>query len=206
MAREFTKVCFLRLLPFKKLLFIISDPAFTKTKKVLKHLKTRPEENRQHCRHSLLQTNEQMKKLFDSDELGPAESKNQLDSQKGGLVLPRSLFWPRRARESTSANTNNSIPARKTPKELTILSLVLYHPRKLIRVVQEILQMNATLRQVLFPALKLASNQLHTSSILKYQGSRRNNSGTTSVSHGDQSFPQYFYNYNVQLDNQYSSR
>ena len=202
MARKFTKVSFFRLLPFKKLLFIISDPAFTKTKKVLKHLKTRPEENRQHCRHSLLQTNEQMKKLFDSDELGPAESNNQLAQ----LVLPRSLFWSRRATESTPANTNNSIPARKTTKELTILSLVLYHPRKLIRVVQEILQMNATLRQVLFPALKLASNQLHTSSILKYQGSRRNNSGTTSVSHGDQSFPQYFYNYNVQLDNQYSSR
>lgn len=32
------------------------------------------------------------------------------------------------------------------------------------------------------------------------------NSGTTSVSHCDQSFPQYYYNCNVQVHNYYSSR
>ena len=33
-----------------------------------------------------------------------------------------------------------------------------------------------------------------------------NNFRTTSVSHGDQSFPQYFHNCNVQVHNYYTSR
>ena len=47
-------------------------------------------------------SNQQMKKLFDSGELGPAESKYPRRTTEDDLVLRRSLFRPTRTRESTS--------------------------------------------------------------------------------------------------------
>ena len=63
-----------------------------------------------------------MKKLFDSGELGRAESKNAAtETTEDGLVLPQSLFLPTGTRESTPANANDSVLCEKFIKELNIL-------------------------------------------------------------------------------------
>ena len=53
-------------------------------------------------------SNEQIKKLFDSGELG----RKSRTTTEDGLVLRRSLFQPPRTRESTPANANNSVLAK----------------------------------------------------------------------------------------------
>ena len=54
-----------------------------------------------------------MKKLFDSGELGRAESKHSRTNKEDDLALP--LFWPTRTRESRPANANNSVFATENP-------------------------------------------------------------------------------------------
>ena len=62
-----------------------------------------------------------MNKLLDSAELGRPESKNPAELQRtDDLVLPRYCFLPTRTRESTSANVNNSVLAKKSTKELNV--------------------------------------------------------------------------------------
>ena len=56
---------------------------------------------------------EQMKKLFDSGELGRAKSKTPATlSTEDDLVLPQSLFWSTRTRDSTPPNANKSVLAK----------------------------------------------------------------------------------------------
>ena len=81
--------CFLRSLPLNKPFFTISDPAFTEVNKALEHLQKTSEKHAQHGLIELIKktdqkpiSNEQMKKLFDSGELGPAESKNPAQLQR----------------------------------------------------------------------------------------------------------------------------
>ena len=66
--------------------------------------------------------------------------------------------------------------------------------------------MNLTLRWFLSLTLNLVDNIHLEMPRLSKQGNPEsglveNNFGTTSVSHGDQSFPQHYYNSNVQLHN-----
>lgn len=69
--------------------------------------------------------------------------------------------------------------------------------------------MNLTLRQFLSMTMNLANNELHLQlemPRLSKQGNPerglvQNNFGATSVSHGDQSSPQHYYNGNVQVHN-----
>ena len=121
-----------------------------------------------------------------------------------------SFSFGRRGQENDQRQlTQQLCPWVKSIKELSILSWTevgsnLYQPRKTIRV-SEILKMNPTLRYFLSLTLKLATNQFHTSSSNWYQG---NHSKGTLIkvssrviltqrrSHGDQHFPQYFYNCN----------
>ena len=79
------------------------------------------------------------------------------------------LFWLTRTRESTPTNANNSVLERNIlcwPE----VSSNLYQQRKTIWV-SEILKMNPTPRYSLSLTLKLATNQLHTSSSNWWQGS-----------------------------------
>ena len=52
-------------------------------------------------RKTLPISNEQMKKLFDSSDFGPAQSKNA-----ARLLKTTQIFWPTKTRESTSAKAN----------------------------------------------------------------------------------------------------
>ena len=122
---------------------------------------------------------------------------------------------------SKASLTSTILSLRKVHelKELNILSRTevassVYQPQRTIRVASEIpLRMNPTLRYFLSLTLKLASNQLHTSSSNWCQGShsklkrtlieflsriRRIILTVTTLSHGDHSFPQHFYSCNVQ--------
>ena len=90
---------FLRSPPHNKPFSIISDPAFTEANKVLdafvKDLwKTGKIAD---VVHKKAISKEQLKKLFESGELGPADSLNPAQLQReDDLVLPRPLFWKMR--------------------------------------------------------------------------------------------------------------
>ena len=100
-------------MPLNKPFSVISDPAFTEANKALEHLQTdlrktgniacvlEPRNGKKPT------SNKQMKKLFDSAELLPTESKNPAQ-----LHLPGSLFRPTKTRESTPANASNSVLAK----------------------------------------------------------------------------------------------
>ena len=98
------------------------------------------------------------------------------------LVSPRSLLRPTRTRESTPANANNSVLAKYQWRSLMIFRTEVgsnvYQPRRTIRGASEILKMNPMVRFFLFLTLKLASNQLHTSSSNWCQGNHSNLKGT----------------------------
>ena len=137
-----------------------------------------------------------------------------LQNYRRRLSVPQSHFWPTKTRESTPANANNSALAKKPIKKLSILSWTkvgsnLYQPRKAMRV-SKILKINPMLRYFLSLTITLASNHLHISSPNWCEGS--DSKGTLIeflsriilnqlLSHGDQSFPQYFYNCYVQVCN-----
>ena len=77
------------------------------------------------------------------------------------------------ADEDERINANKSVLAKNPSRSIlswTEVGSDLYQPRKTIRV-SEILKMNTTLRYFLPLTLKLASNQLHTSSSNWCQGS-----------------------------------
>ena len=126
---------------------------------------------------------------------------------KGRHNFASVYFWPRRTIESTPANANNSVLA-KSPWR----SWIFWAEPKSARIfTSQILKMNPTLRYFVSLTLKLASNQLHTSSSNWCQGSHSKLKGTmirvlVENNFDDQSFPQYFYNCNVQVHNYYSSR
>ena len=63
-----------------------------------------------------------MKKLFDSGELERAESKNPAKLLCTTYFSLSLVFRSTRTRESTPANANNSVIAKKSIKELSILS------------------------------------------------------------------------------------
>ena len=123
------------------------------------------------------------------------------------LVLPQSLFWSTRTRDSTSANANISVLAKNPSRSWVFwwawsVGSNLYQPRKAIRI-SEILKMNPMLRYFLSLTLKLGSNHIHISSSNWCEGSHSKGTLieflsrivlTQRLSHGDQSFPQYFYN------------
>ena len=123
------------------------------------------------------------------------------------LVLPQSLFWSTRTRDSMPANANNSVLAKNPSRSWVFwrawsVGSYLYQPWKTIRV-SEILKMNPMLRYFLSLTLKLASNHRHISSSNWCEGSHSKGTLmeflsriilTQCLSHGDQSFPQYFYN------------
>ena len=123
------------------------------------------------------------------------------------LVLPQSLFRSTRTRDSTPVDANNSVLAKNPSRSWVFwwawsVGSNLYQPRKTIRV-SEILKMNPMLRYFLSLTLKLASNHLHISSSNWCEGSHSKGTLreflsriilTQLLSHGNQSFPQYFYN------------
>ena len=83
---------FLRSLPHNKPFSIISDPAFIEANKVLGRFR----ETRKIAGvvHKKAISKEQVKKLYESGELGPGDSLNPAQLQgRVGLVLPRPLFW-----------------------------------------------------------------------------------------------------------------
>ena len=150
-----------------------------------------------------------MKKLFDSGELGRAESKKCLKTTEYHLVSPQSLFCPTMPRDSMPANASNSVLAKKSIKELSIfwyfdelnrsVGSNLYQPRKTIRV-SEIVKMIPMIRYFLSLTLELAGNHLHISSSNWLEGGH--SKGTLieflskitlaqRLSHRDQRFPQY---------------
>ena len=87
-------------------------------------------------------------------------------------------------RETTPANATEQFRlCENSMEELNIfsqteVSSILYQPRRTTRVASAILKMNPTLRYFLSPTLKLASNQLHTSSSNWCQGSHSKLKGT----------------------------
>ena len=87
-------------------------------------------------------------------------------------------------RETTPANATEQFRlCENSMEELNIfsqteVSSILYQPRRTTRVASAILKMNPTLRYFLSPTLKLASNQLHTSSSNWCQGSHNKLKGT----------------------------
>ena len=91
--------------------------------------------------------------------------------------------WRGREKQRQLTPLNNSVLA-KNPWRSWIFSAILksarffYQPRRTTRVTSEILKMNLTLRYFLSPTLKLASNQLHTSSSSWCQGSHSKLKGT----------------------------
>ena len=108
-----------------------------------------------------------MKKLFDSVGARTSREQQSRTTIKDDLVLPRSIFRPTRTRESTPANANNSVLV-KNPRR----SWIFWAEPKSARIfTSEILKMNPTLRYFVSLTLKLASNQLHTSSSNWCQGS-----------------------------------
>ena len=124
------------------------------------------------------------------------------------------LFWSTRTRDSTPANANNSVLAKNPSRSWVFwrawsVGSYLYQPWKTIRV-SEILKMNPMLRYFLSLTLKLASNHRHISSSNWCEGSHSKGTLmeflsriilTRCLSHGDQSFLQYFYNVYLQVYN-----
>ena len=119
---------FLRSLPLNKPFSTISDPAFTEANKALEHLQ-KPQKNRQHCR-----PNRAHKKRSETNFQWTYEEtarqrwartgreQNCRKTTEDDLVLPQSLFWPTRTRDSTPASTNNSVLAKNpSTEELSIL-------------------------------------------------------------------------------------
>ena len=137
-----------------------------------------------------------MKKLFDSGELGRAESKNP--AQLPCRSYFDRFFSPTRTRETTSAFVNNCVLA-KSPWRSRIfwakpqIASNVYQPRRTIRVASDILKMNLTLRYFLSLTLKLASERWKSSC-----RESEYNFWPWRLSHGDQSFPQHFHNCNGQ--------
>ena len=87
---------FLRSPPHNKPFSIISDPSFTEANKVLdafvKNL--RKTGKIAGVVHKRALSKEQLKKLFESSELGPADALNpQCPVTADGLVLPWPFFW-----------------------------------------------------------------------------------------------------------------
>ena len=107
---------FLQSPPHNKTFSIIADPAFTRANKVLNAFvkDLRKTGKIAGIVHKKPISKEQMKRLFDSGELGPADSVNpRRTTAEDGLVLSRALSWKKRTRKSTP--TNNG-------KEMSIMS------------------------------------------------------------------------------------
>ena len=109
---------FLRSLPLNKPFLTISDPAFTEANKALEHLQ-KPQKNRQHCRPNRAhkkrsETNFQWtyEETVRQRWARTGREQNCRKTTEDDLVLPQSLFWPTRTRDSTPANTKNSVVAK----------------------------------------------------------------------------------------------
>ena len=139
-----------------------------------------------------------------------------LQNYRGRLSFTSVSFWPTRTRDSTAPSTNNSVRLAKNPstEELSILMswtegsarILTSHENHLSAIVK----MNPMLRYFLCLTLKLVSNHLHISSSNWCEGSHSKGTLieflsriilTQRLSHGDQSFPQYFCNCYVQVYN-----
>ena len=156
-----------------------------------------------------------MRKLFDLASYDRPRANQVLPhSYRGRPDFCLGLFFGRRGRE----NQRQPVPAirylRKThSNELSVLSFTNHEKPSGWPRTSEILKMNLTLSWFLSLPLNLANielgysthTQLEMPRLSKHGNPERgfveNNFGTTSVSHGDQSFPQQFYNGNVQVYN-----
>ena len=207
---------FLRTLPLNKPFSTISDLAFTEAKKSIRAFAKVLRKTGNTA--SLIEpirngqkpiSNEQTRRNC-STAVSSDGKRAKLKSHKtteDDLILPQSLFWSTRTRDSTPADANNSVLAKNPSRSWVFwwarsVGSNLYQPRKTIRV-SEILKMNPMLRYFLSLTAKLASNHLHISSSNWCEGSHSKGMLieflsriilTELLSHGNQSFLQYFYN------------
>ena len=107
---------FLRSLPHNKPFSIISDPAFTEANKVLDAFvkDLRKTGKIAGVVHKKAMSKEQVKKLFESGELGPADSLNPAQLQRTAWFY-LGLFFGRRGRENQRQLTPAMLSLRKSP-------------------------------------------------------------------------------------------
>ena len=108
---------FLRSPPHNKPFSIISDPGFTEANKVLDAFvkDLRKTGKIAGVVHKKAISKEQVKKLFDSGELGPADSLNPAQLQRTAWFY-LGLFFGRRGRENQRQLTPAMLSLRKTPQ------------------------------------------------------------------------------------------
>ena len=109
--------CFLRSPPHNKPFSIIADPAFNEANKVLDAFvkELRKTGKIAGVVHKKTISKEQMKKLFDSGELGPADSLNPAQLQRTARLY-LGLFFGRRGRENQRQLKPTMLSLRKTPQ------------------------------------------------------------------------------------------
>ncbi|XP_068686709.1 uncharacterized protein [Montipora foliosa] len=124
---------FLRLPPHKKPFSIITDPAFTEANKVLDAFEKdlRKTGKIAGVVHKRAISKEQLKKLFESGELGPADSLNPAQLQRTARFY-LGLFFGRRGRENQRQLTLAMLSLRKTPQGVEYYELNRSHPGSLL--------------------------------------------------------------------------
>ena len=154
---------FLRSPPHNKPFSIISDPSFTEANKVLdafvKNL--RKTGKIAVVVHKRALSKEQLKKLFESGELGPDEALNPAQLQRTAWFY-LGLFFGRRGRENQRQLTPEMLSLRKTPQGVEYYELIRsqpgsFLPQKITRAVSQMLKMNRMRRY--FPSRVLKDVQ-----------------------------------------------
>ena len=154
---------FLRSPPYNKTFSIITDAAFAEANKVLDAFvkDLRKTGKIAGIVHKKPISKEQMKRLFDSGELGPANSMNPAQLQRTAWLY-LGLFFGRRGRENQRQLKATMLSLRKTPEGVEYYELNRSHPSSLpatkTREASEMLKTNLTPRY--FPSLDPAGEKI----------------------------------------------